>query len=353
MKAATENQQAFATLSKAVTNVGAAHDVAGKSIQSVIDKQAQLKGFSTTDLAQGFTELVDDTHNTAEAFKLLQVSEDAARVAHESDATAAAAVGKAYEGSTNALRQFGIVVTPVKTALEALNDEHVKASLALTTEATQLDKVRNGEEAIAELEARVGGQAGVYAKTAAGQWDILKVSVANLEVELGNQLLPVLDDVAIRVERLATDFTDSARAQQDVRDVGKDVISTLHDIESVAETVGPPLLDIAKAGADIASAIGGPAIVTAFGVIAGGVVVVKAAAAAQTLWAAAIKAGAPAQEGQTASVVGTTAALQGQTVARNNDRFAREPCRRLRGYQPGGDRVQGVAARGRRRNWRC
>ena len=116
----------------------------------------------------------------------------------------------------------------------------MKASLALSTEATQQDKVLTGQEAIAELEARVGGQAGVYAKTAAGQWDILKVSVAGLEVELGNQLLPVLDDVAIRVERLATDFTDSARAQQDVRDVGKDVISTLHDIESVAETVGPP-----------------------------------------------------------------------------------------------------------------
>lgn len=150
VKAATENQQAFATLSKAVTNVGAAHDVAGKSIQSVIDKQAQLKGFSTTDLAQGFTELVDDTHNTAKAFKLLQVSEDAARVAHESDATAAAAVGKAYEGSTNALRQFGIVVTPVKTAVEALADSHQKASIALETEATQQDKVLTGQEAIAD-----------------------------------------------------------------------------------------------------------------------------------------------------------------------------------------------------------
>ena len=75
VKAASASQASFAALGKEVTDVGARHEVAGQSIQSVIDKQATLSGFKPVDLANSFTSLVSATHNTAEAFKLLELSE--------------------------------------------------------------------------------------------------------------------------------------------------------------------------------------------------------------------------------------------------------------------------------------
>ena len=65
VEAAVKQQQAYQQVATAVKDVGAQHEVAGKSIDALIGKQADVSGFSTTDLAAGFVPLVAATKNSA------------------------------------------------------------------------------------------------------------------------------------------------------------------------------------------------------------------------------------------------------------------------------------------------
>ena len=322
VKAAEASQTAYAALGKEVTNVGAKHEVAGQSIQSVIDKQATLYGFKPTDLVSSFTSLVSATHNTAKAFNLLELAENTARESGQPVASAASAIALAYEGSAKSLRAYGVVTVPVIAAETRLAASHTDATAALKAEAEQTDRVLTGREGLADLRTIVGGQAAVAAKTAKGELGILGAEIDLLSTSLGSQLLPVLTAAAQKIGEWADALAASKSAQADVASLGRDLITVFKDTEDVAETLGPVLLGVAKGFQDVASDIGAPGIAAGVAVIAGALGVYKAVAIAQSVYAAALKATAGAEattaeltQAHTAAITENTAALRGQAVA--------------------------------------
>ena len=69
IRAATEQQAAFAILDRTIKNAGAANTLYGQTIEAVLQKEGRLKGFSEEDLASGFLRLVSVTKDSAKAFK--------------------------------------------------------------------------------------------------------------------------------------------------------------------------------------------------------------------------------------------------------------------------------------------
>lgn len=206
VKAATGQQSAFAVLNQTISNAGAQNQLYGKSIDDLLEKESTLKGFSTGDLAQSFTVLVSATKNSGEAFKDLGLAEDIARARHVALATAALGVAKAEQGSATALQRSGIIVPQVTAAVDALKTAHENAVIAgakftdqqkaeyaaaLVTAAAQ-DKAATRLKDLATIQQRFGGDSATFAQTATGQFDRLDSQLHEVEVSIGNNIIPVL-----------------------------------------------------------------------------------------------------------------------------------------------------------------
>lgn len=206
VKAATGQQSAFAVLNKTVENAGAANELYGQSLDEIVEKQSTLKGFSTGDISSALTVLVSATKNTAEALKDLGLAEDISRAKGTDLATAALGVAKAEQGSATALQRSGIVVPKVTAAVDALKTAHENAIIAgakftdqqkaeyaaaLLTAAAQ-DKSATRLKDLATIQQRFGGDAATFAQTASGQFDRLDASLHEVEVGIGNNIIPAL-----------------------------------------------------------------------------------------------------------------------------------------------------------------
>ena len=279
VEAAVQQQATFAILNKTVENAGAANEVHGQSVDTLVKQQAALKGFSVTDIAGAFTKLESVTRNSAEAFKLLNSAEDLARGTGKSLAVSALGVEKAYEGSATSLSRYGIIIPKVTTAVDQLRAAHAAQivagdtfnaqqnaayAIALRT-ATAQDKILTGQQAIAAIQGRFGGESAAFAQTAAGEYDRLKVSVDQLAVSVGTALLPPLTTGVTDLARWADELSHSSTVSHDASIAGHDLSVVLHDVEAVAKAVGPPLGDVAKFVYEIVSAVGAPALLAAVG----------------------------------------------------------------------------------------
>lgn len=310
---------AFTQLNKAVSNIGASHEVAGKSLDSIIEKQSGLTGFSTTDLAAGLTSLETDTKNTAKAFKLLTDAEDLARGTGESLSDAASQVGRAYQGSATALAREQIIVKPVTTAVRELAAAHAAGAdkgyvysasqeaayqVALKN-ATIQDKILTGQEAINELIARFGGEATKFATTPQGEFDKLKTNIDSLEVSIGNKLLPVVEQGIGTLDRWSVELSKSKSASDDAKAAAGALATGFHDVEDVARTVGPVLLQIGKGAEEVVKAVGSPALLAA----AGAYVAIRVAVAGVDIAQSAYNTVLKASIDETVEQTGANAAL--------------------------------------------
>jgi len=219
IKAAVEHQAAFAVLDQTVKNAGVSNDLYGQSLQSLIEKEGRLKGFTSEQLASGFQRLVSVTHDSAKAFGDLQQAEDLARFRHIDLAVAALALSKAEQGSVTALQRYGIVVPQITAATDNLQLAHQRAVAAGAkfteqqkeeyAQALAVAKAQDAQarrtEALSLIQQRAGGAAATYATTAAGQWDRFRESLHQFEIEVGDHLLPALSstlEVANRFGRV-------------------------------------------------------------------------------------------------------------------------------------------------------
>lgn len=333
--AATEHQAAFAVLNQTTKDAGASNEIYGQSIESLLEKEARLKGFTDEDLASSFVRLVSATKDSKEAFNDLGLAEDVARARHIDLANAALAISKAEQGSATALQRLGIVVPSVTTAVDTLKTAHENAIIsgakftdgqkqeyaqALLNAAAQ-DKAATRVQDLAVIRQRFGGDAATFANTASGQFARLQADFHQFEVAIGTDLLPSLDSAA---EGLGAFFT-KAKSDPGVRSaftqIGDDARTVLTDIKDVAETVGPPLLSIARAADDVVSAIGGPEILAAIAAYKGLILVEKAGAAASAFYAKTLAAGrgeaiadTSAQGKLSASITANAEALQAQAA---------------------------------------
>lgn len=336
VKAATEHQAAFAVLDQTTKDAGAANDLYGQSLESLLEKEARLKGFTDEELASGFQRLVSVTHDSKQAFTDLGAAEDLARFRHIDLATAALAVSKAEQGSVTALQRYGIVVPQVTTAQDALTlaRQRAVAEGAKFTEAQKeaydqalvaakaQDSQARSTEALALIQQRAGGAATVFAQTTAGQFARLQQDFHQFEVAVGTGLLSSLSSAAEGLGAFFTQAENSGRVRSDIDQLTGDIRSGLTDIKDVAETVGPPLLAVAGAAKDVVSAIGAPALLIAYGTFKALGIVQKELTAAEGLYARAIAAArsetvadTSAQGRQTAAIAANTEALNAQTAA--------------------------------------
>ena len=132
-------------------------------------KDAEEKGrnlaFTNTEMRNSFTFLVDATSNTEDALKRQTLAMDFARGANIPLQKASMLLGKVTEANVEQFKKLGIHIG--KGATEA--------------------------QAFAAIQAKFGGQADAYAKSSAGQMEIAKIKFAELKIEIGYALLPVID----------------------------------------------------------------------------------------------------------------------------------------------------------------
>lgn len=167
-----EEAQSHARLVQTMGNVTGATEAVIGATETWITKQAEATGFTKGQMTDALNIAVLATHNLADSQKIVATAEDMARAKGIDLTTATNILSKAHEGNTMLLvRQF-----PELLKLKAGN-----ASAA---------------EMVDYLTLSVKGQADAFANTSTGQMARFKVSLQELEVSIGNVLIPVLGTLA-------------------------------------------------------------------------------------------------------------------------------------------------------------
>lgn len=162
-KGAAEDAAALDRLKQAVSNTGASYDQYGDAIDDAISRGQQL-AFSDGETMEALSLLTSMTGDTEEAMKRLGLAQDLARGAGISLDQAAKLLGKTSDENTAALGRLGIKLGENATAQDVLN----------------------------AVDAAYGGQAGIYAESAAGQMDIAAQQAGELAETFGGMLIPVI-----------------------------------------------------------------------------------------------------------------------------------------------------------------
>lgn len=159
-------QVATARLNSSLTAIGVTSKNVQEQVFNSADAFASL-GFQGSETIQAMGTLVTSTGSVSQAQKLMALSADYARDRHISMQQAAILLSRATTGNMKAFQMYGIT----------------------------LDKTLPKNQAIAkafdQLNQRIGGRASAYAKTFAGQMDILKEKFDNIAQTIGAVLLPV------------------------------------------------------------------------------------------------------------------------------------------------------------------
>jgi hypothetical protein len=167
IKEANEAEQALNKLGVTLSNFGVNTAETRKRVEELTGSYIDL-GFGGEEAAAGYDVLFRATGNLDKAQALLATSADLARVKNISLADASSIVAKASQGGAKAFKEMGITLD------------------------TTLPKAQAIDKAMAELNARIGGQATAYTKTFAGQMVVMKEKFADVAETLGTTLLPYL-----------------------------------------------------------------------------------------------------------------------------------------------------------------
>jgi len=167
IKEANEAEQALNKLGVTLSNFGVNTPKVRKEIEDLTGSYVDL-GFGGEEAAAGFDVLFRSTGDLEKSQTLLATSADLARTKNISLADASSIVAKANQGSAKAFKEMGIELD------------------------TSLPKAQMLEKGMAELSARIGGQATAYTKTFAGQLAVTKEKVADVAETLGTTLLPYI-----------------------------------------------------------------------------------------------------------------------------------------------------------------
>jgi hypothetical protein len=289
--AATAHAGAVAVLDKATQNARASNELYGTSLESLIRKEAILKGFNDESLYQSFTRLVGVTHDSAKAFKDVGLAEDVARGRHIDVAIAALALTKAEQGSVTSLQRLGIVIP-----------KHI----------TQLQGAAKATAALALVQARFGGESVAFANSSAGATARLGEDVHILTEAFGEALLPEIGAVSKSLSGYLSNQDNLDRIQKDVAQGG-------HEVAVVARGIGEAFKIADKTIVPAVDALGG------FGKVAELVIgavflrkIVQATSALKGLFVTTVAgetASAAATTEYTATLAANTAALEANAAA--------------------------------------
>lgn len=230
-----EVQVNTALLQQALENQDVPWERWGDHITENIEKLSSLSGFLRGPLLEGLAQMVRVTGgDVPQALKDQAVATDLARARHMDLGRATMIVSRAQLGLVGPLARFGINITKVTTAQDALRDSHAKVTSAVRRQAIEYDKHATGLAAIDQLQKQVAGSSARYMSTAAGSLANYHRAIEDLQVALGRELMPVLAATAQHLADWIDHLRETGRAQQIMH-------TTLETVKGVVQAILPPL----------------------------------------------------------------------------------------------------------------
>lgn len=168
-KAAIEDAAARDKMIGVLERTTGATEAQAAAIDDWIGKLSLATGVADDELRPAMSRLAASTGDTAEAQKALQIAMDVSAATGKDLGTVAAAIGKAYDGSTGGLSRLGVGLD--------------QATL----------KTKDMTLIMGELADMTGGAMTREADTAAGQYAILTNRMNELKESLGAGLIPVVE----------------------------------------------------------------------------------------------------------------------------------------------------------------
>jgi hypothetical protein len=292
----SKDQAAHQQLQAAVEATGKSYDDYAKSVEAAIKHQESF-GHTANQTSDALRVLTQATGDPAKALQYLGTASDLAAAKHEDLTAAATSLGKAYNGNTRILKEFGIQVTKASTATKAADTATraaTKADQALTvakrrladleqidaakkhltvTEAVRLrdaqQKVRDATDAAAAahqklttaqdaarksadsqgqtmtlLAAKLHGQAAAAADTFGGRLAALKAHIEDAAASFGQKYGPAITAAGSATAVIGTVATVTRSAFTALRESTLGVRAALLAMaaaEAVVEIVGAPL----------------------------------------------------------------------------------------------------------------
>jgi len=230
-QAALDAEKSQTRLDAAFKHAGASAKEQAKALQAVNDVSVK-SGLDDEALADSLARLTQVTGSAAKAQKDMALAADVARGRGISLEAATQLVTKAAIGNVGALKRMGIVIPAVTTNVDALRASHAKVTVEQLKAAAAADVVATKQAALAALQAKFGGDAEAYGKTASGAMDRFKVAIENVEEGLGKALLPTLGRVAGGV----ADFLDKFNQAQGAGDKFRVVLDSVKKLATDAWT---------------------------------------------------------------------------------------------------------------------
>jgi hypothetical protein len=178
-KAAAEDEQQQAILANTMQNVVGATDATVAATEDMIAAMSRATGTADSELRPAFSALLVGTKNVGDATTALSLAQDISVATGTDLVTVSDALAKAYAGNMK--------------GLQALSPE----MKGLIKDGASLDVV------MMALADNFGGAAAASAKTAAGQFKILKNSLDETTESIGAALLPVVQAVLPFLQRFA------------------------------------------------------------------------------------------------------------------------------------------------------
>ena len=184
VKSLMDIEKSYGRLSQAMSNQGLATKENLKATSELVDSYESL-GFGSEKAADALSVLVTATGDLEKSNRLLAISADLARAGTMSMQDAARLLARAQTGSAKLFTQFGITL-----------DNTIPKAQAVT-------------KAMAELEARLKGQAKAYAQTTAGQLAILKESFGDLAEAVGGPVLKAFNKFLVMIKTVGGFLADN------------------------------------------------------------------------------------------------------------------------------------------------
>ena len=178
-KAAAEDEQQQAILANTMQNVVGATDATVAATEDMISAMSRATGTADSELRPAFAALLLGTKDVGQATDALSLAQDISAATGNNLATVSDALAKAYAGNMK--------------GLAALSPE----MKGMIKDGADLDTV------MLALSDNFGGAAANSAKTAAGQFKILKNSLGETQEAIGAALLPVLQKVLPYLQAMA------------------------------------------------------------------------------------------------------------------------------------------------------
>ena len=232
LKMADAYERPNASLEASVKAAGLNWDNYKQNLGSVEDKYASL-GFSSAQVDQALSQAIVSTQSASKANQSLGLAADLAAMKHISLADATDTVDRALTGNLRPLKQLGIDLPitassalKLQTAQQKVTSATRTASDILAAHGGHIDKTskdwgkyqaalgrvhtatgqlttlqQSHDQIVGALSKRLHGQASSAADTYSGKMQAMRTQVGNLEVKIGQKLVPVVEHMVNAISK--------------------------------------------------------------------------------------------------------------------------------------------------------